>query len=165
MKKSQIEILQSKIYHDWEAFKRMREVWDFLNQKVVFTNGCFDILHRGHIEYLAQASDLGDILVVGLNTDDSVKRIKGDNRPINDQDARAMVLAGLKFVDAVVFFEQDTPYDLIRLARPQVLVKGSDYTEETIVGADIVKDSGGEIVTISLVPGYSTSGIIEKSME
>jgi rfaE bifunctional protein nucleotidyltransferase chain/domain len=164
MKKTQIEIIESKIF-DWESFGRQREVWEFLDKKVVFTNGCFDIIHRGHVEYLAKASDYGDILVIGLNTDDSVRRLKGDNRPINDEKARAMVMAALKFVDAIVLFDQDTPYELIKLARPHVLVKGSDYTEETIVGADIVKENGGEVVTIDLVPGYSTSGIIDKSVE
>ncbi len=159
-----MEILQSKLF-DPESFKRMREVWEFLDHKVVFTNGCFDIIHRGHIEYLAKASDLGDILIVGLNTDESVRRIKGENRPVNDERARSMVLAALKFVDAVVLFNEDTPYELIKLARPNVLVKGSDYTEDTIVGADIVKENGGEIVTIDLVPGYSTSDIIDKSTE
>ncbi len=159
-----MEILESKLF-DWESFKRMREVWEFLDHKVVFTNGCFDIIHRGHIEYLAKASDLGDILIVGLNTDDSVRRIKGENRPVNNENARALVLAALKFVSAVVFFDEDTPYELIKLARPHVLVKGSDYTEETIVGADIVKENGGEIVTVDLVPGYSTSDIIDKSTE
>ena len=164
MKKTQIEILESKLF-DWESFKRMREVWEFLDHKVVFTNGCFDIIHLGHIDYLAKASDLGDILIVGLNTDDSVRRIKGENRPVNNENARALVLAALKFVSAVVLFDEDTPYELIKLARPHVLVKGSDYTEETIVGADIVKKNGGEIVTIDLVPGFSTSDIIDKSTE
>jgi rfaE bifunctional protein nucleotidyltransferase chain/domain len=164
MKKTQIEILESKMF-DLETFGRMRETWEFLDHKIVFTNGCFDIIHRGHIEYLAKASDLGDILVVGLNTDNSVKRIKGDNRPINDQQARAMVLAAMKFVSAIVLFDEDTPYELIKIARPHVLVKGSDYTEENIVGADIVKENGGEIVTVDLVPGFSTTGIIDKAIE
>ena len=164
MKKTQIEILESKLF-DWESFKRMREIWEFQDHKVVFTNGCFDIIHRGHVEYLAKASDLGDILVIGLNTDESVRRIKGESRPINDENARALVLTALKFVSAVVLFNEDTPYELIKLARPHVLVKGSDYTEDTIVGADIVKENGGEIVTIDLVPGYSTSDIIDKTVE
>lgn len=164
MKKTQIEIIESKIF-DWKSFGYQREVWEFLNKKVVFTNGCFDIVHRGHVEYLAKASDYGDILVIGLNTDNSVRRIKGENRPINDEKARAMVLAAFKFVDAIVLFDQDTPYELIKLANPHVLIKGSDYTEETIVGADIVRENGGEVVTIDLVPGYSTSGIIDRSVE
>jgi rfaE bifunctional protein nucleotidyltransferase chain/domain len=162
MKKPQIEIIREKIF-DWENFKRRRAIWDFADERVVFTNGCFDILHRGHIDYLARASDMGNVLVIGLNTDESVKRIKGDNRPVNDQEARALVLASLHFVDAVVLFEEDTPYELIKIAQPDVLVKGSDYSEDTIVGADIVKERGGEVVTIDLSPGFSTSGIIEKS--
>jgi D-glycero-beta-D-manno-heptose 1-phosphate adenylyltransferase len=135
-------------------------VWRFQNQKIVFTNGCFDILHRGHIEYLSQAADLGNILIIGLNTDDSVKRLKGIGRPVQDETARALVLASLRFVSAVVLFDEDTPYELIKLVRPDVLVKGGDYTEDTIVGADIVRAHGGEVVTIPLVEGYSTSGIL-----
>lgn len=161
MKKPQLEIIESRIY-DWESIERMKEIWRFLGKKTVFTNGCFDILHLGHIEYLAKAADHGNILIIGLNTDDSVKRIKGGGRPINPERARALTLAALKFVDAIVLFDQDTPFDLIQLVEPDVLVKGSDYREETIVGADIVKGRGGEVVTIELVPGFSTTGIIEK---
>lgn len=161
MKKTQLELMQAKIF-DWDEFRKMREVWDFLNKKVVFTNGCFDIIHYGHIEYLSKAADEGDILVIGLNTDESVTRLKGEGRPINDQNARALTLAALKFVDAVVLFEEDTPYELIKLAHPDVLVKGSDYTEDTIVGADIVKENGGKIVTVDLVKGYSTTNTINK---
>jgi rfaE bifunctional protein nucleotidyltransferase chain/domain len=161
MKKPQLEIMESRIY-DWESIKRMKEIWRFLGKRTVFTNGCFDILHLGHIEYLSKAADQGDILIVGLNTDASVKRIKGGGRPINNEKARALTLAALKFVDAVVLFDQDTPIDIIRLVEPDVLVKGSDYREETIVGADVVKARGGEVITIELVPGFSTSGIIDK---
>ena len=130
-------------------------------RKIVFTNGCFDILHRGHIEYLSKASDLGDVLIIGLNTDASVKRIKGEGRPVQDETSRALILASLRFVEAVILFDEDTPYDLISMIKPDVLVKGGDYTEETIVGADIVKAIGGEVVTIPLVEGYSTSGLIK----
>jgi len=161
MKKSQIEIIESKIY-SLEDIKRQVEVWKFLDNKIVFTNGCFDILHLGHIEYLAKAADLGDILVLGMNTDDSVRRIKGDSRPINDERARSFVLAALKFVSGIVFFNEDTPYDLISTLQPDILVKGSDYTEDEIVGADIVKANGGEVVTIELTPGFSTTGTIDK---
>ena len=161
MKKPQLEIMESRIY-DWESIKRMKEIWRFLGKRTVFTNGCFDILHLGHIEYLSKAADQGDILIIGLNTDASVKRIKGGGRPINNEKARALTLAALKFVDAVVLFDQDTPIDIIRLVEPDVLVKGSDYREETIVGADVVKARGGEVITIELVPGFSTTGIIEK---
>ena len=130
-------------------------------KKIVFTNGCFDILHRGHIEYLSMARDLGVVLIIGLNTDDSVKRIKGEGRPVQDETSRALILASLRFVEAIILFDEDTPYDLISMIKPDVLVKGGDYTEETIVGADIVKANGGEVVTIPLVEGYSTSGLIE----
>jgi rfaE bifunctional protein nucleotidyltransferase chain/domain len=135
-------------------------MWKFLNQKIVFTNGCFDILHRGHTEYLSQARDKGDVLIIGLNTDASVRRIKGESRPVQDQESRALLLASLRFVDAVVFFDEDTPQELIRAIKPDVLVKGGDYTEENIVGADIVKGGGGEVVTIPIVEGYSTSSIL-----
>ena len=135
-------------------------MWRFQNQKIVFTNGCFDILHRGHIEYLSQAADLGNILIIGLNTDASVKKLKGKGRPVQDEEARTLVLASLRFVDAVVLFDEDTPYDLIKLVQPDVLVKGGDYTEDTIVGADIVRARGGEVHIIPLTEGYSTSGIL-----
>jgi len=135
---------------------------NFLNKKIVFTNGCFDLLHQGHIEYLAKASELGDLLIIGLNTDDSIKRIKGSNRPINKENARANVLASLVFVDGVFFFDEDTPYELIKRVNPDVLVKGADYKEENIVGYDIVKANGGEIKTIDLVDGYSTTNLIDK---
>jgi len=136
-------------------------MWRFQMRKIVFTNGCFDVLHRGHIEYLSKARDLGDMLIIGLNTDDSVKRIKGEGRPVQDQASRALILASLRFVEAVILFDEDTPYDLISMIKPDVLVKGGDYSEETIVGADIVKENGGEVVTIPLVEGYSTSGLIK----
>ncbi len=137
-------------------------VWHLKDKKIVFTNGCFDILHLGHIEYLAKARDMGGILIVGLNTDDSVRRLKGANRPVNDEDARAMVLAALSFVDAIVLFDEDTPEELISQIMPDLLVKGKDYDGKTIVGADIVKANGGEVVTIELTKGYSTTGTIQK---
>ena len=129
--------------------------------KIVFTNGCFDLLHRGHVEYLAKAADKGDVLVVGLNTDASVRRLKGEGRPINDEIARATVLASLNCVDAVVLFDEDTPYELIKAVRPDVLVKGADYKPEEIVGYDIVTSYGGKVETVALVEGYSTTGIIK----
>ena len=128
--------------------------------RVVFTNGCFDILHRGHVEYLSKAADMGDVLVVGLNTDASVKRLKGEGRPVNNQEARALVLASLSFVDAVVFFDEDTPYELIKAIRPDVLVKGADYKPEEIVGYDIVTSYGGKVETVPLVEGYSTTKLL-----
>lgn len=131
-------------------------------RQIVFTNGCFDILHHGHVEYLAKASDLGDYLVVGLNTDASVRRLKGESRPINDAFSRAFLLSALQFVDAVVYFDEDTPYELIKIVQPDVLVKGSDYAPESIVGYDIVTERGGKVVTIDLVEGFSTTSIISK---
>ncbi|MBO7074697.1 MAG: D-glycero-beta-D-manno-heptose 1-phosphate adenylyltransferase [Bacteroidales bacterium] len=131
-------------------------------KKIVFTNGCFDILHRGHVEYLSKAAAFGDVMVVGLNTDASVKRLKGPSRPVNDEYARAFVLAGLEFVSAVVLFDEDTPYDLIKKVQPDFLVKGSDYKPENIVGYDIVTAKGGKVVTVDLVEGYSTTKTIEK---
>lgn len=130
--------------------------------KVVFTNGCFDIIHTGHVSYLSKARALGDCLVVGMNTDASVGRIKGPGRPINDQVSRASVLAALASVDYITLFEEDTPYELISRVVPDVLVKGGDWRSEDIVGADIVKSSGGEVCTIEFTPGYSTSNLIGK---
>ena len=130
--------------------------------KVVFTNGCFDILHLGHLDYLGKASNLGHKLIVGLNTDTSVKRLKGTSRPVNNEQARAMMLASLAVVDAVVFFEDDTPYELIQRIIPNILVKGSDYGVEEIVGHDIVLGNGGSVIPIDLLEGYSTTSIIEK---
>lgn len=132
------------------------------NKSIVFSNGCFDIIHRGHIEYLAKASDLGDKFIIGLNTDASIKRLKGPSRPVNNQDARAIVLAALQFVDAVVLFDEDTPYNLIKAVQPDVLVKGNDYKPEDIVGYDIVTAKGGVVTTVELVEGYSTTGTIDK---
>lgn len=136
--------------------------WKREGKKVVFTNGCFDILHLGHVDYLERARALGDCLVLGLNTDSSVGRFKGPNRPIQDQNSRAHVLASLQFIDLVVFFDEDTPQNLISELLPDILVKGSDYLAENIVGADVVKRNGGEVKTIDFVPGYSTTRIIEK---
>lgn len=130
---------------------------------VVFTNGVFDILHAGHVMYLEAARAMGDILVVGMNTDESVRRIKGPTRPVNDQQDRAFVLAALRCVDHVVLFDEDTPLILITTLMPDVLVKGSDYTRETIVGADVVEANGGIVATIPLLEGRSTTGIIAKA--
>ena len=141
---------------NWVADKTGR------GKQVVFTNGCFDILHLGHIDYLEKARLLGDFLVVGLNSDESVCRLKGPERPVNKELARGRMLAALEFVDAVCVFEEDTPKELIETIAPNVLVKGGDYSIETIVGADFVMQNGGVVKTIDLVDGYSTTGIIEK---
>lgn len=129
-------------------------------QSVVFTNGCFDVLHRGHVTYLAQARDLGDCLVMGLNSDASVKRLKGESRPINNEADRALVLAALSFVDYIILFEEDTPKNLIEQVKPNILVKGGDYKIEDIVGADFVTQNGGKVLTIPFVDGYSSTKII-----
>lgn len=129
---------------------------------IVFTNGCFDILHTGHLNYLERARALGDRLVIGLNSDDSVRRLKGDERPINTLNDRALMLASLMFVDAVIPFEEDTPYRLISDVLPDVLVKGGDYLAENIVGADIVTQHGGKVEVLQFIDGFSTTSIIEK---
>lgn len=132
------------------------------NKKVVFTNGCFDIIHRGHVDYLNKAADLGDLLFVGLNTDASVSKLKGPHRPIQDEQSRLMIMAALECVSAVCLFDEETPLELISEVQPDVLVKGSDYAPENIVGYDIVKAKGGEVLTIDFIDGYSTSGIERK---
>ncbi|MFI5136180.1 MAG: D-glycero-beta-D-manno-heptose 1-phosphate adenylyltransferase [Sphingobacteriales bacterium] len=147
---------------DLPLLKSVVADWQKEGKKVVFTNGVFDLLHIGHITYLAKASELGDKLVIGLNSDSSVKRIKGENRPVNDQNNRAALLAALFFVDAVVVFEEDTPLNLISTLMPDILVKGADYSVENIVGAKEVIANGGEVKTINFVEGYSSTSIIEK---
>jgi rfaE bifunctional protein nucleotidyltransferase chain/domain len=156
-----MEKTESKIKSLAEA-KIVVSRWKSDGQKVVFTNGCFDLLHLGHVDYLEKARNLGDKLVLGLNTDDSVSRFKGPHRPIQDQQSRARVVAALGFVDLVVFFNEDTPLNLITELLPNTLVKGSDYLAENIVGADVVKKGGGQVKTIEFVPGYSTTRIVEK---
>ena len=157
----QLDIIKSKILSS-ENLNIHLNVWRFKDQKIVFTNGCFDVLHYGHIIYLSRAKDLGNKLIIGLNSDPSVKRLKGEGRPINHQDSRAIALASLQFVDAVILFDEDTPYELIKRVQPDILVKGSDYKPEDIVGADIVLGRGGEIRTIDFVEGYSSTNIINK---
>lgn len=142
------------------AVKTFRQ--DHKNQKVVFTNGCFDILHIGHIRYMQKAAKLGDILVIGLNSDASVRRLKGKDRPINSQSDRAEILCALGFVDYIVIFDEDTPYNLISMIKPDVLVKGSDYNHKNVVGTDIVEARGGKLVLIPFIEGKSTTNIIEK---
>ncbi|MCK5124957.1 MAG: D-glycero-beta-D-manno-heptose 1-phosphate adenylyltransferase [candidate division Zixibacteria bacterium] len=131
-------------------------------KRIIFTNGVFDIIHMGHVRYLSKARDLGDILIIGLNTDKSVQRIKGPNRPINPQMDRAGVLSAISFIDYVVYFSEDTPEKLIKLVRPDVLVKGADYKIREIVGSDFVKSYGGDVKRIKLVPGRSTTKVINR---
>lgn len=153
-------ILQ-KILTRPEAVHRVAQ-WRVTGKTVAFTNGCFDILHRGHIYSLSQAAAEADYLVVGLNSDASTKKLKGEGRPVNDEQSRALLLASLLIVDAVVIFEEDTPLELINALLPDVLVKGGDYTLDQIVGAKEVMAGGGRVVINPIIPGYSTTGLIEK---
>ena len=148
---------------DLVGIKRLCNIWRMKGDRIVFTNGCFDILHRGHVEYLQEAAALGDRLIIGVNTDASVRRQgKGPDRPLNDQDSRAKVLAALRLVDAVVIFEEDTPLDLIGSILPDVLVKGGDWSEDRIVGADVVRKNGGTVQSLKLVNGFSTTALVER---
>ncbi|MGZ3871735.1 MAG: D-glycero-beta-D-manno-heptose 1-phosphate adenylyltransferase [Mucilaginibacter sp.] len=147
------------------SLKAMVNTWQGDGKKIVFTNGVFDLLHIGHVTYLAKAAELGDKLIIGLNADSSVKRIKGANRPINDQNSRAALLASLFFVDAVAMFDEDTPFNVINTLMPDILVKGADYSIENIVGAKEVIANGGEVKTITFVEGYSSTSIIKKIKE
>lgn len=153
----------SEKLHTKESLKTLLHGWNSDNKKVVFTNGCFDILHRGHVEYLCHARDLGDKLILGLNTDASVKRLgKSPERPINSENTRATILAALECIDAIILFDEDTPLELITFVQPDVLVKGNDYKAEDIVGYDVVVAKGGKVITIQLVDGFSTTKLIEK---
>jgi rfaE bifunctional protein nucleotidyltransferase chain/domain len=127
-----------------------------------FTNGCFDLIHPGHVQYLEDARALGDSLVVGLNSDASVRRLKGPSRPLQDEEARARILLGLRSVDAVIRFGEDTPFDLISALQPDILIKGGDYTPETVVGRDVVEARGGRLVLIPFLPGHSTTAIVNR---
>lgn len=153
--------IQHKIFTK-EALAMECNVWRATQKKIVFTNGCFDILHHGHLDLLAQAAGLGNILIVGLNTDASVQRLKGPERPVTNEQDRAFQVASLLCTDAVCMFDEDTPAELIRLIRPDVLVKGGDYNINTIVGADFVQSYGGSVSIIPFVQGYSTTGIIDR---
>lgn len=157
----QLELIENKI-HTIESIQPLLSIWRFKEQKIVFSNGCFDIIHKGHIEYLAKASDLGHKMIIGLNTDNSVQKIKGPSRPLQHESSRLTMLAALHFVDAVILFDEPTPYELIKAVQPDFLVKGKDYKAEDVVGYDVVKSKGGDVVTIELTPGYSTTSIIEK---
>ena len=153
--------LSQKIYNS-QQLKHQLKRWKLLGKKIVFTNGVFDILHQGHIKILSEAATFADILIVGVNADASVKRLKGDTRPINNEQSRALLLAALVITDAVIIFEEDTPFEILQIIQPDVLVKGGDYTLETIVGAKDVIASGGEVKIISLEEGFSTTGLIQK---
>lgn len=160
------EILQGKILH-MDSLKKSLSIWSLYSKKIVFTNGVFDLLHFGHIQYLSKAKDLGDKLIVGLNSDDSARRLnKGVNRPIQDEQSRATILAALHVVDAVIVFNEDTPQQLIEAIQPDVLVKGGDYKDLTqIAGYEVVSKKGGIITTIEFADGFSTSAIEKKIKE
>ena len=151
-----------KIFRSFDDFFECLKNWKTSNQKLVFTNGCFDLLHRGHIDYLDKTAALGDKLIVGLNTDASIKKLKGEKRPFIDEQSRATLMASLEIVDAVILFNEETPYRLINQIKPDVLTKGKDYKIEEIAGFDIVLDSGGQVETIELSKGFSTTSLIEK---
>lgn len=153
---------QSKIFKELPAALPVIQEWQAAGEKIVFTNGCFDILHLGHVDYLEKARQLGNKLVLGLNTDASICRLKGPERPLQDEMSRARIMASLLFIDLVILFAEDTPYELIAAIKPDILVKGDDYTIENIVGHDIVQNNGGTVKTITLVKGYSTTRIVEK---
>ncbi|HMU59830.1 MAG TPA: D-glycero-beta-D-manno-heptose 1-phosphate adenylyltransferase [Chitinophagaceae bacterium] len=155
------DLIPQKILTQEEAVRRVAQ-WRLLNKKIVFTNGVFDILHQGHIFSLSQAAREGDMLIIGLNADASVKRLKGDSRPVNNQESRALVLASLVMVDAVVLFEEDSPLELIKSLMPDVLVKGGDYTVEQIAGAKEVIANGGHVVINPILEGFSTTNIIQQ---
>ena len=158
---SHLNKLNNKIY-SLEELENKVNAWKQAGEDVVFTNGCFDIIHRGHIEVLAQTADLGDRLIIGLNSDTSIQKLKGKNRPIIEEQSRAILLASLEFVDAVVIFSEDTPLKLISALLPDVLAKGGDYEIETIVGHEIVQQNGGKVKLVPFVDGFSSTTIIEK---
>jgi len=156
-----IEHIKKKIF-DKNSLNLIIAQWKSRGEKIVFTNGCFDILHQGHIDYLAKAKSLGDKLVIGVNSDNSVKNLKGSIRPIQDEQSRLLLIAALEITDAVTLFCEQTPFRLISEIKPNVLVKGSDYDISQIIGADIVTASGGNVVTIPFLEGFSSSNIINK---
>ena len=153
--------IEQKI-HNWKTLAIQCQKWQEHGEKIVFTNGCFDILHFGHLHYLAAAKALGDRLVIGMNAGNSIARLKGDHRPIQDEKTRTFMMASLQFVDAITLFEEDTPLNLIETIRPDILVKGGDWTLENIVGASFVLKNGGEVKSLPFIEGYSTTAIEEK---
>ena len=162
-----LELIQSKIFREKDdSLKNLLATLHFKDKKVVFTNGVFDLLHLGHIDYLSKAKDLGNFLVVGVNSDASAKRLgKGKNRPVKDEHSRSVIMASLRFVDLVIIFDDDTPYEIIKMVQPDILVKGADYKPEDIVGYDVVTSKNGKVITIDFLPGYSTTAIEKKIRE
>jgi rfaE bifunctional protein nucleotidyltransferase chain/domain len=158
-----LQIVKNKIVHQ-DELRFILSRWELKGEKTVFTNGCFDILHQGHVDYLSKAADLGTKLIVGVNSDDSVKRLgKDKNRPIQDENSRSIIIAALHFVDLVIIFNEDTPIELINIVNPKVLVKGSDYEIKDIVGHEFVLGNGGVVKTIDFLEGFSTTKIVEKA--
>ena len=153
--------LNTKIY-SLEELKNQVNAWKQAGEEVVFTNGCFDIIHRGHIEVLAQTADLGNKLIIGINSDSSIQKLKGKNRPIIEEQSRAILLASFSFVDAVVLFSEETPLNLISTLKPDVLAKGGDYEINTIVGHKVVQENGGQVILVPFVDGFSSTTIIDK---
>ena len=163
--KNNSAILKSKIFKHLENLEPLLNTWRSNQEKIVFTNGCFDIMHLGHVDYLSKAANLGTKLIIGLNSDSSTKNLKGPTRPINNETSRSAILAAFFFVDAIIFFDDETPLRLINAIKPNVLVKGADYTIENIVGAKEVLANGGTVETISFIDGYSTSAIEQKILK
>ena len=153
--------LKAKIFNIKDLSKIINE-WRLNGDKIVFTNGCFDLIHLGHLEILARSADLGDKLIVAINSDMSIKKIKGNSRPIIEEDSRAKQLAAIEFIDAVILFNEDTPYNLINILKPDVLTKGGDYKKNDIVGNQLINKEHGKVVIIPLTQGYSTTSILEK---
>ena len=158
---SSLKKIKDKIFN-LNDLKNKVTSWKENGHKIVFTNGCFDIMHKGHIEVLSKSSDLGDKLIIGLNSDSSVQKLKGNSRPIIDENSRAIALAALSFVDAIILFSEDTPINLISTLTPDILAKGGDYEIRTIVGREIVQKNGGEVILIPFVDGFSSTNIINK---
>ena len=156
-----LERVKNKIFNKNNLLEKL-EIWKSSNKKIVFTNGCFDLIHLGHIEVLARSADLGDILIIGVNTDSSIKELKGNNRPIIEEDSRVQQLASLEFVDAVILFNEQTPLELIKVIKPNIITKGGDYNSEQVVGNEIAIKNEGEVIIIPLTQGYSTTSIFDK---
>lgn len=158
---SNLKSIKSKIY-TLSDLKIQSDKWKENGDKVVFTNGCFDLVHRGHVEVLANTADLGDRLIIGLNSDSSIQELKGENRPIIDENSRAILLASLQFVDAIVLFSEETPRNLIETIVPNILAKGGDYNVSQIAGYEVVLKNGGEVILVPFIDGFSTSNIVDK---
>lgn len=156
-----LNLISKKIFNQDDDYISIINSWKKQNNTIIFTNGCFDILHRGHIEYLAKAADLGNKLIIGLNRDSSVKKLKGEKRPVQDEKSRALILSTISFIDMIIYFEEETPLNLIQNICPDVLVKGGDYQIENIVGSHFVAKQGGRVLTIPFIEGYSSTKIID----